>query len=86
MGSSHIANWKIIIELLVNIPQLLVTPGKRLHSYGKSPALVGKSANEMAISATLNDQNGILLRYQIFQEYMEDMGCMEYYWTIHIHM
>ena len=60
--------------------------GKRLHSYGKSPALVGKSANEMAISATLNDQNGILLRYQIFQEYMEDMGCMEYYWTIHIHM
>ena len=40
----------------------------------------------MAISATLNDQNGILLRYQIFQEYMEYMGCMEYYWTIHIHM
>ena len=56
---------------MVNIPSLshyywLVShnywlpSGKRLHSYGKSPALIGKSANDMAISATLNDQNGIV--------------------------
>ena len=46
---------------MVNIPSLShyywlishnywLPSGKRLHSYGKSPALIGKSANEMAIS------------------------------------